>query len=183
MFDVRGSEFKVRCAVAGDAAVVGEILEEASRFADARVPGIVMWEQNELAPAHITAEIRDGQFFLAERDGEAAGVIRFQLDDRLFWPDLSNPGESAFIHRLAVRRRFAGRGVSTALLQWAVDRARTLGKGSLRLDCDDDRERLKALYERFGFRLHSHRQVGPYYVARYEYELIRGPAEADTTYL
>jgi GNAT superfamily N-acetyltransferase len=70
-----------------------------------------------------------------------------------------------------VRRTFAGRGVSSALLEWAVARARALGKQYLRLDCDDDRPRLKALYERCGFRLHSHRQVGPYYVARYEYPI------------
>lgn len=113
-------------------------------------------------------------FFVAERDGEAAGVIRFQLDDPLFWPDLVNPAESAFIHRLAVRRRFAGHGVSTALIEWAVAHASALGKRYLRLDCDDERVRLKALYERFGFRLHSHRQVGSYYVARYEFELAAG---------
>ena len=163
--------FSVRPAGSDDAAVIREILEDASRFADTRMPGVVMWDTGELAPGHIASEIRGGLFFVAETDGEAAGVIRFQLDDELFWPDLENPAESAFIHRLAIRRKFAGQGISTALLQWAVDRARTLGKRYLRLDCDDDRLKLKALYEQFGFRLHSHRQVGPYYVARYEYEL------------
>jgi GNAT superfamily N-acetyltransferase len=163
--------FPVRPAGSDDAAVIREILEDASRFADARTPGIVMWEDGELDPEHIVSEIRSGLFFVAEADGEAAGVIRFQLDDELFWPDLVDPAESAFIHRLAVRRKYAGHGVSTALLQWAVDRARTLGKRYLRLDCDDERVRLKAVYERFGFRLHSHRQVGPYYVARFEYQL------------
>ena len=160
----------VRHATRSDAAVVDDILNEASRWADAH-SGVVMWDEGELAPAHIASEVQRGMFFLAEVEGEAAGVIRFQLEDLLFWPDLAEPAESAFIHRLAVRRRFAGRGVSTALLEWAVTHARSLNKRYLRLDCDDDRVRLKALYETFGFRLHSHRQVGPYYVARYEYEL------------
>ncbi len=163
--------FRVRPASSDDAAAVRGILEDASRFADAQISGVVMWETGELAAEHIASEIRSGLFFVAEADGEAAGVIRFQLDDELFWPDLADPAQSAFIHRLAVRRRYARQGVSTALLQWAVDRARTLGKRYLRLDCDDERVKLKAVYERFGFRLHSHRQVGPYYVARYEYEL------------
>ena len=157
----------VRHATLSDAATVEDILQHASRWADAH-SGVVMWEEGELAPEHIASEVRSGLFFVAEADGEAAGVIRFQLDDQLFWPDLADPTQSAFIHRLAVRRKFAGQGVSTALLQWAVDRARTLGKRYLRLDCDDERVRLKAVYERFGFRLHSHRQVGSYYVARYE---------------
>jgi GNAT superfamily N-acetyltransferase len=95
-------------------------------------------------------------------------VIRFQLEDRLFWPDIPQT-ESAFVHRLAVRRRYKGRGVSTALLQWAVERARAVGKRHLRLDCDESRPKLRALYEGFGFQLHSFRQVGSYYVARYEY--------------
>jgi GNAT superfamily N-acetyltransferase len=162
--------FEVRQAGSDDVATVESILQEASRWADAH-SGVVMWEEGELAPEHISSEVSGGLFFLAEAGGEAAGVIRFQLDDQLFWPDLADPAESAFIHRLAVRRKFAGRGVSTALLQWAVDRARTLGKRYLRLDCDDERVRLRAVYERFGFRVHSKRQVGPYYVARYEYEL------------
>ena len=115
-----------------------DILQEASHWANAQSDA-VMWEQNELAPEHIAAEVRSGLFFVADADGEPAGVIRFQLEDKLFWPDLANPSESAFIHRLAVRRRFAGAGVSTALLHWAVDRARALGKRHLRLDCDDDR--------------------------------------------
>ena len=64
------------------------------------------------------------------------------------------------MHRLVVRRRFKGQSLSTSLLQWAADRAREMGKRSLRLDCDASRPKLRALYERFGFRLHSFRQVG-----------------------
>ena len=82
-------------------------------------------------------------------------------------------GFRPFVHRLAVRRSHAGQGVSTALLQWAVDRARALGKRYLRLDCDADRPRLRTLYERFGFRLHSYRQVGAYFVSRYELQILQ----------
>ena len=55
----------------------------------------------------------------------------------------------------------------------AVDQARALDRDVLRLDCDADRVSLRAVYERFGFVYHSDRQVGPYYVARYEYWLVR----------
>ncbi|HEY6359785.1 MAG TPA: GNAT family N-acetyltransferase, partial [Vicinamibacterales bacterium] len=61
--------------------------------------------------------------------------------------------------------------ISTALMTWAVDRARSLRRDALRLDCDADRTSLRAVYERFGFEYHSDRQVGPYYVARYEFPL------------
>ena len=158
----------IRQACLSDAPVVEAILVEAAAWVDAL--GVVMWEEGELVPERIASECAAGQFFIAFVDDDPAGVIRFQLQDLLFWPDLPQ-SESAFIHRLAVRRRYKGQGVSTALLQWSVDRARALGKRHLRLDCDESRPKLRALYERFGFQFHSFRQVGAYYVARYEYPL------------
>jgi GNAT superfamily N-acetyltransferase len=144
------------------------MLTEAASWVDARGP--VMWDQGELSPTAIAAEVVQGQFFIADVDGVPAGAVRFQLRDPLFWPDLEDD-ESAFIHRLVVRRAFKGQGLSTALLQWAVAHARAIGKRYLRLDCDANRARLRQLYEGFGFRLHSFRQVTSYYVARYEYRL------------
>lgn len=132
-----------------------------------------MWEDGELDAGRTAAEVAAGQFVLAECGGEPAGAVRLQLEDSLFWPDLP-PGESAFVHRLVVRRRFKGQGVSTALLDWAVHRARGLGRRHLRLDCDAERTKLRALYEAFGFDLHSYRRVGSYYVARYAYPLDPG---------
>jgi GNAT superfamily N-acetyltransferase len=157
---------EIRQATAGDAGVLGEILQEAAAWADAR-GGAVLWQLDELRPERLAGEIARGQFFIAWSDTAPAGTVRFQLDDDEFWPD--DPGDhAAYIHRLAVRRAFAGGAVSTALLTWARERTRAVGRRVLRLDCDADRTGLRNVYERFGFRLHSFRQVGPYYVARYE---------------
>lgn len=158
----------IRRAEAADAPLIEAMLVEAASWVDAQGP--VMWEQGELTPAAIAAEVDQGQFFVADADGVPAGAVRFQLRDPLFWPDLADD-ESAFIHRLVVRPAFKGQGVSTALLQWALAHAREVGKRYLRLDCDADRPKLRELYEGFGFRLHSFRQVTSYYVARYEYRL------------
>jgi GNAT superfamily N-acetyltransferase len=158
----------VRQAQALDAPVVQDLLDEAARWVDAL--GVIMWDESELDPGRVDAEVAAGQFFIAEVDGDPAGAIKFQLEDQLFWPDLVHD-DSAFVHRLVVRRRYKGQGVSTALLQWAVRRAGAMGKQYLRLDCDASRSKLRQLYEAFGFRFHSFRQVGPYYVARYEYGL------------
>jgi GNAT superfamily N-acetyltransferase len=156
----------VRPARAADAGTVERLLRDAAQWVDAL--GVVMWDEGELDPVTIAREVAAGQFFVAEVDGSIAGAIRFQLEDRLFWPDIPQD-ESAFVHRLVVARAFKGRGVSTALLEWSVERARAMGKRFLRLDCDAERAKLRALYERCGFRLHSYRQVTSYYVARYEY--------------
>ena len=158
----------VRQASASDAAIVQEMLEEAAGWVDAL--GVIMWDESELGPGRVESEVAAGQFFIADMDGETAGAVRFQLEDPLFWPDLTRD-DSAYLHRLVVRRRFKGKGVSTALMQWGVSHACALGKRWLRLDCDANRPKLRSLYEGFGFRLHSLRQAGPYYVARYEYPL------------
>jgi GNAT superfamily N-acetyltransferase len=163
-----GSNLLIRLAETDDADTIEAMLLEAARWVDAL--GVVMWEEGELDRARIEREIDARQFVVAEIDGEVAGTIRFQLEDPLFWPDVP-AGQSAFVHRLVVRREFKGQGVSQALLRWAADRTRALGREVLRLDCDADRPKLRCLYEDFGFVLHSYRQVGPYYVSRYELRL------------
>jgi GNAT superfamily N-acetyltransferase len=158
---------QIRQAVPADAGTVDQMIREAAAWVDAL--GVVMWDDGELDAGRIAADVTAGTFFLAEIDGQVAGAIRFQLEDALFWPDRPD-GEAAFVHRLVVRRAFKGRGVSRALLEWAVGHARAKGRGLLRLDCDANRPKLRALYESCGFRFHSYREVGPYYVARYEIE-------------
>lgn len=165
----------IRLAGPADAGAIEEMLLEAARWVDAL--GVVMWSEGELDSAVIVREVGEGFFALASVDGVPAGAIRFQERDPLFWPDIPQQ-DSAFVHRLVVRRAFKGQGVSHALLEWSKQRAWSIGRRFLRLDCDVDRAKLRTLYEAAGFRLHSYRQVGPYYVARYEYERgLPGPPD------
>jgi N-acetylglutamate synthase-like GNAT family acetyltransferase len=158
----------IRQATPQDIDVVSDILREAAAWLEQS--GMQLWRQGELQLNNISAEVRSGLFFLAEGDGEPAGTIKFQLEDQLFWADVRQD-ESAFVHRLAIKRRFAGGEVSSALLLWAIARTDALGRRYLRLDCEVSRLRLRALFERMGFRFHSTKQVGPYYVTRYEYDV------------
>jgi GNAT superfamily N-acetyltransferase len=159
----------VRQAKPDDAPTVSSILTEAARWLEDS--GMAMWRDGELTASSVAADVAAGLFHLAEANLEAAGTIKFQLEDKLFWPDIRQE-ESAFVHRLAVRRKFAGGAVSATLLQWAVERARSMERRHLRLDCEASRPRLRAFYEGFGFRHHSDRHVGPYFVSRYDYALV-----------
>lgn len=161
---------RIRQATAEDAAGVSAVLTGAAEWLAER--GIPMWRAGELAPDIIAADVASGEFYVAvTADGSIAGTVKFQLEDALFWPDEA-PGRAAYVHRLAVRRDCAGGAVSAALLTWAAERAREFKRPFLRLDCDAERAKLRAVYERQGFRHHSDRQVGPYFVARYELALI-----------
>jgi GNAT superfamily N-acetyltransferase len=159
---------------ATDASAVSSVLLEAAQWLIDT--GQSLWQPAQLTPQALQSDVAAGHYYLAHIAGEAVGTVRFQLDDPEFWPD-ALPGRAAYVHRLAVRRRWAGSGISNRLLEFAAERARELGQGYLRLDTVSDRHRLRAYYERFGFRHHSDFQAGPWHVARYELPLAT-PANA-----
>lgn len=161
-------DIEIRQARVTDAPVIAEILQEADTWAEQTHERL--WLESELEPAQIAAEVRSGEFFLAMHADAPIGTLRYQLEDALFWPDAAD-GEAAYVHRLAVRRRWAGRGVAAQMLSWAARRAVADGRAILRLDTDMTRPRLRAMYLDCGFREHSERQVGPYHVMRYEMRL------------
>jgi len=157
----------IELATEHDTSLVVSVLLEAAEWLVAT--GRPMWQLSEITLAEIQPEVKSGHFFIARVDGETAGVVKFQLHDPVFWPDIP-PESSAFIHRLAVRRKFAGSTVSRALIAFAASRATALKRQFLRLDCAD-RLSLRALYERVGFQFHSMFEAGPWRVARYELSL------------
>jgi GNAT superfamily N-acetyltransferase len=162
-------EIAIRQAGLSDAEAIAAILREASQWLTASSEP--MWLEGELEIENIAPGVEAGLFFLADCAGDAAGTLKFELEDPDFWPEMPD-GDAAYLHRLAVRRRYAGVGLSTALLGWAAARTRTLGRPYLRLDCEASRPRLRAFYERFGFRHHSDRQVRSYFVSRYEFPVF-----------
>ncbi len=155
----------IQQASPSDALRIAAVLQEAAQWlAD---DGRALWSGADIGHARVLEDTTAGLFHVA-RDGEQlAGVMKFELEDATFWPDVT-PGTSAFVHKLAVGRAWAKKGVSTELLSYARARARQLGRYHLRLDCVADRQGLRHLYEGFGFALHSVVQTGSTSFARYE---------------
>ncbi|HEY1170645.1 MAG TPA: GNAT family N-acetyltransferase [Verrucomicrobiae bacterium] len=139
----------IRPATPSDTDEISAILTEAAQWL--AHTGRLMWRDNELAPERIAADVADGLFVIAERDGIAAGTMKYQLEDPLFWPDVPT-GEAGYMHRVAVRRQFAGGEVSLDLFHWALWKTADLNLRYLRLDCEASRPKLRAVYEKFGFK-------------------------------
>lgn len=158
----------IRKAGENDIETVSSILGEAADWLISK--GEKLWERGELDPDSVAAQVASGMFRLALVDGEAAGCYRFQESDEEYWDDVPHGG-SAFIHRVAVRRKFAGLGISAVMIDAAKDEARSMGKRLLRLDCRAESEKPRGVYERRGFIFHSLKKREPYTVARYEFEL------------
>jgi GNAT superfamily N-acetyltransferase len=172
--DVTVMDWRIRQAGVEDLDAVSSVLHEAAKWLEQR--GMALWLDSELAPDRIRAEVEAGLFQVADADGIIGGVIMFMLEDSEYWPD-AVPGEAAYLHRLAVRRRFAGGQVSSLLLNWSLEKTRLLGRKYLRMDTETQRFKLREMYERYGFQYHSERNMGRFSVIRYQY-LIGGKREA-----
>ena len=141
-------DLEVRRATASDLSAVSAVLTEAAIWLEEK--GIPLWDADSLSDSRIKTQVLNGEFWLFFRESELAGVVKFQLEDLIYWPD-SIAGEAAYVHKLVVRRAYAGEGVSTRILEWAAKRAGELKRSHLRLDCEVSRDRLRRIYEDFGF--------------------------------
>jgi len=138
---------------AGDADTAIDIMREAARWlADAGKP---MWRLETVTREKIKNPAEE--FHVLYLDGESAAAMLLSFHDPFFWPEVA--GASGFVHKLAVRRRFAGQGLGEAMLARAAALCREKGVPMLRLDTDPHRPGLCALYERAGFRRLDVRQV------------------------
>jgi GNAT superfamily N-acetyltransferase len=135
---------------AGDdgVAVAASILREVSNWLASS--GRELWDLDEISDADIAKRASIGELVLAFDNGSAVACMYLQDTDAPYWPE-ARDGEALYVHRLAVRRSHSGRGVSRAMLDWAVAEARRVGRPFVRLDTEL-RPALLTLYENAGFR-------------------------------
>jgi GNAT superfamily N-acetyltransferase len=162
---------EVRFAGETEAALVSSVLVEAATWAAGR--GTPLWPIEQLGADAIAADVAAERFVLATADADVAATARLTREDAECWPD-AVPGAAVYVHRIAVRRAWAGHGLPGIILDWCEKQAQELGCTYLRLDCDASRPKLGKIYEGLGFRFHSERSVGRYTVARYERAVSRG---------
>ena len=164
------SRFDLVFASPEEISEVAAVIQEAARWVTTwRAP---LWDPELVGEDFVAPFVVAGQVLTARTRDGIAGVVILESVDEVFWPDRA-PGEAIYLHKLAVRRAFAGTGLSTILIDHAARLARSLGLRLLRLDCDRP---LAAFYERQGFRRIdeidvAHPQAGPMRVARMERDL------------
>jgi ribosomal protein S18 acetylase RimI-like enzyme len=114
----------------------------------------------------IAASVARGETYLARSGDVTAATIALQWDDSFFWGERSP--DAGYVHRVAVRRPFAGRGLGVELLDWADGRIAARGRRYLRLDCKAENPRLRAYYERLGFEHRGDVERGTWRASLYE---------------
>ena len=127
----------VRAAAPEDVELVGRILDEAETWPRP-------FPREELAE-----RVDRDELFVVEADGEPAATFTLLLDDTSFWGE--RPPDAVYLHKLAVRPGFRGRGLGARIVEWVERRAAEAGRAYLRLDCLRDDPRIRGWYESLGF--------------------------------
>ncbi|WP_020579870.1 GNAT family N-acetyltransferase [Actinopolymorpha alba] len=117
------------------------------------------WPTHEAMAERCAASIRAGETWMV-RDDEGATAATVTLDtyaDPQLWTTRERAEPAMYVHRLIVRRGWAGLG--TRILNWASAKAARQGNDWIRIDVRTDNTPLHDYYQRNGFQhvrtLHS----------------------------
>jgi GNAT superfamily N-acetyltransferase len=158
---------KVRLATIEDVPAVAEMLDEATAFV--RTKGRDQWPV-PFPPEELRERIGRDELYVVEVDGELAATFTLLLDDPKYWGE--RPPDAVYLHKLAVRRAYAGRRLGVRIVEWIGEEAKRRGRGFIRLDCQRDLHGIREYYERLGFELRGELERGDFAWALYERRLV-----------
>ncbi len=119
--------------------------------------GAILWP--EFTDAAILAEIDSGRLLRVMNDDALVGVFSVAYEDAAIWGERER-GQHIYLHRIARAATYPGRGLIDAVLAWARERCRALGRAGLRMDTWASNEALVSFYERKGFQIVGRQRIG-----------------------
>jgi GNAT superfamily N-acetyltransferase len=125
------------------------IIREAAMWAAAQ--GIDVWAADELREEAFEEAARASELVIGYADATPAATMLLQSQDLVYWPEEA-PESALYLHKIAVRRAFAGQSWLSRLIDFAVEEATNRAIPLLRLDTIL-RPKLQSIYERHGFRV------------------------------
>ena len=150
----------IRPTTPNDIGLVMSIIEEAR--ATIAALGINQWQNGSPNRAMIEEDIALGHGRAVTLNGEIVGTFALIFDgeptystiEQGSWslPDRTDTGEWSYlaIHRVAISVASRGTGVSTTIIRYAEDTARTLGRTSLRIDTPEGNVVMRRMLEKHG---------------------------------
>lgn len=122
-----------------------------------------LWNVDALTPENLLDAYTTGNLYVMYADRgddppEPAAVFILQWEDPLYWPDVP-ANTSGFIHKLAIRRPFAGQNLFAAIIDFCRDECFRRDIRLLQLETDATRPKLMQFYERHGFQRTYQRQI------------------------
>lgn len=121
-----------------------------------------LWNEDSIKWHSLSKDYQISDFYIDYQNGVPAGCIAITDYDSKYWPEIPQ-GKSLYIHKLAVKREYAGKGISKELIDYAKNLSFVKGINSLRLDCNAERRKLRQVYEREGFLYAGNKKLGNNY--------------------
>jgi ribosomal protein S18 acetylase RimI-like enzyme len=141
-------EARLVAAAEADLEVVLDILAESAAWVREERGIIGQWPARFPEQMFLEA-IRGGEMFCVCLGREVVGTVRVQESDDATWGD--DDTLALYCHSLAIRRRYAGRGLGGATLDEVQELGNSRGRYRVRLDCLASNRSLRRFYERLGF--------------------------------
>jgi GNAT superfamily N-acetyltransferase len=126
-----------------------EMLRQREAWLEKR--GMPMWNPAKLTNEKFFARYPGARIFLCLLDGEKMGGFALVERDENYWPGHADD-RAYYLHKFVLKPEFSGQGFADKALEWAAGFALAKGKAALRLDYDEARPGLAALYGRHGFK-------------------------------
>lgn len=118
-----------------------------------REQGYRLWPDEWLTPEELlTMDARPENFCIGLMDGEIACAFLLQWKDSEYWPD-APAFEAAYLHKLCVRRTFAGMGMTRFVVDAVRTECRERGVRYIRLDTALDEQTIRKIYLKAGFKI------------------------------
>jgi ribosomal protein S18 acetylase RimI-like enzyme len=123
---------------------IGILREVAQWCADNKLN---MWKVSDLTKERLLIGVNEENFCVGKVGDDNASSMILQWFDPLFWPE-AEENEAGYIHKLCVRRKYSGMGLSAKMVEFAVTECMKRGIKYLRLDTGWSTEPLCMLYEK-----------------------------------
>ncbi len=131
-----------------DVDVVLAILDEVTVWLHSSgIPTV--WKPGGFSRPTFLDQISKGEVFIVLVDSTPAGTFILQWSDVFWWGE--TPPDAGYVHKLAVRPAYSGRGLGLEMLRWAEARTRSMGRRILRLNCMAEDRKIRDYYESAGF--------------------------------
>jgi ribosomal protein S18 acetylase RimI-like enzyme len=118
-----------------------------------RASGNLQWDDRYPNPAVFGKDVEKGQLWVAEIDGQTAGIAAITTDQEPEYGEVGwDVSEAAIVvHRLAVDPAFRGKGVAAALMRQAELIAKDRGIAAVRVDTNTQNEATQKLFPKLGY--------------------------------
>ena len=127
-----------------------EIMREVAIWG--RNKGFRIWKDEWLTKEElITIDAQPENFYIGKIDGIAVCAFILQWRDSEYWADTTK--EAAYLHKLCVKREFAGKNMTRFIIEAISQLCKNRGIKYIRLDTALDEEAVKKIYLKLGFKI------------------------------